>query len=189
MQFSPEIPPLRLQLAGSARRVHRRRRITVQHLHYRLEDSRGYQASGDAWSPGYFRVDLERRRQRVTVIASTESVETMTALAPDEARAAELERRRRLLLVGRSRARRSRDGRARARGRSIRHHAGGPCRGCRAGPRRRRRSAHRHRRLSLVHGLGPRHDDQPRRADAYHRAASTKRATSCARLRSTSATA
>ncbi len=35
--------------------------LTVQHLHYRLEESRGYQASGDAWSPGYFRVDLDRR--------------------------------------------------------------------------------------------------------------------------------
>ena len=29
--------------------------------------------------------------------------------------------------------------------------------------------AHRHRRLSLVHRLGPRHDDQPRGADAGHR--------------------
>ena len=35
--------------------------------------------------------------------------------------------------------------------------------------RRGRRSPHRHRRLPLVHRLGPRHDDQPRRADARRR--------------------
>ena len=71
--------------------------MTIQHLHYRLEHSRGYEASGDAWSPGYFRVDLVEG-QSVTVAASTESIETMTALSPSDARAAELERRRRLLL-------------------------------------------------------------------------------------------
>ena len=39
------------------------------------------------------------------------------------------------------------------------------------GPGRRRRGAHRDRRLSLVHRLGPRHHDQPGRADADHRPA------------------
>ena len=38
-----------------------------------------------------------------------------------------------------------------------------------ARPRRRRGGADRDRRLSLVHRLGPRHDDQPRGADALHR--------------------
>ena len=37
--------------------------------------------------------------------------------------------------------------------------------------RRGRQRAHHHRRLPLVHRLGARHDDQPRRADAGHRAA------------------
>ena len=47
----------------------------------------------------------------------------------------------------------------------------GRVRGRGPGARRRRRGPHGHRRLSLVHRLGPRHDDQPRRADAHHRAA------------------
>ena len=58
VRFAPEIPPLRLQLARARPARLRSTRMTVQHLHYRLEESRGYQASGDAWSPGYFRVDL-----------------------------------------------------------------------------------------------------------------------------------
>ena len=96
VRFSADIPPLRLQLLDTAG-AFTVDPLTVQHLHYRLEQSRGYQASGDAWSPGYFRVDLAEG-QSVTVVASTESVETMTALTPNDARSAELERRRRLLL-------------------------------------------------------------------------------------------
>ena len=65
----------------------------------------------------------------------------------------------------RSRARR----RAGAGGRSVPHHARRPRRGRRPRARRRRRGPHRDRRLSLVHRLGPRHDDQPRRADACDR--------------------
>jgi predicted glycogen debranching enzyme len=97
VQLSPQVPPVRLQLAGSpgAFTVDA---LTPRHIHYRLEESRGYQASGDAWSPGYFRVDLAAG-QSATLIASTESAETMTALSPDDARAAEHERRRRLLLM------------------------------------------------------------------------------------------
>ena len=72
--------------------------LTVQHLYYRVEESRGYQAQGDAWSPGYFRVDLEPA-QIVTFVASTESWETMTALPTAAARDAEIERRRRLLVA------------------------------------------------------------------------------------------
>jgi predicted glycogen debranching enzyme len=96
VQFASTIPPLRLQLAGThgAFTVDA---MSVQQLHYRMEHSRGYQARGDAWSPGYFRVDLTQG-QSVTMIASTEGVEMMNALAPAEARAAEHERRRRLLV-------------------------------------------------------------------------------------------
>ena len=79
--------------------------------------------------------------------------------------------------------------RAGARGRPV-HHRARPARveddGAR--PRRRRRAADGDRRLPLVHRLGPRHDDQPRRADARHRPASRGAATSCARSRITSAT-
>ena len=41
----------------------------------------------------------------------------------------------------------------------------------------------------LVHRLGPRHDDQPRRPHAAHRARRTRRAPSCGRSRTTCATA
>jgi predicted glycogen debranching enzyme len=96
VHLAPDVPCLRLQLAG-IRGAFTVDGLTISHLHYRLEHSRGYEASGDAWSPGYFRVDLTEG-QTVTVVASTESTETMNALPPDEARSAELERRRRLLL-------------------------------------------------------------------------------------------
>ncbi len=96
VRFSEEIPPLRLQLADRAG-AFTMDAVTATQLHYRLEQLRGYDASGDAWSPGYFRVDLARG-QSATMVASTEAVETMLALSPAEARIAELERRRRLLL-------------------------------------------------------------------------------------------
>jgi predicted glycogen debranching enzyme len=96
VSFSPSIPSLRMQLADT-RGAFTLDTLTIQHLRYRLEESRGYNATGDAWSPGYFRVDLTEGRS-VTLMASTESLETMTAMAPTEARSAELERRRRLLL-------------------------------------------------------------------------------------------
>ena len=53
--------------------------------------------------------------------------------------------------------------------RPVHHHAGRPRRGGGAGAGGRRRGAHRHRRLPLVHRLGPRHHDQPGGADALHR--------------------
>jgi predicted glycogen debranching enzyme len=97
VRFTPDVPPLRLQVWGTAG-AFTVDAMTVEHLHYRLEHSRGYQASGDAWSPGYFRIDLSVG-QSVTVVASTEDVGTMMALSPEEARAGEHERRRRLLLA------------------------------------------------------------------------------------------
>jgi predicted glycogen debranching enzyme len=95
VQFAADIPPLRLHLAD-ARGAFTFEPHTVQHLYYRKEESRGYQAIGDAWTPGYFRMNL-RPGESATVVASTEGVEMMNALAPEEARAAEHERRRRLL--------------------------------------------------------------------------------------------
>ena len=95
VQFSQEIPPVRVRLTETLGAFTFDPQ-TTRHIHYRLEESRGYQASGDAWSPGYFRVDLSPG-QSVTLIASTEAEEMMTALSPVDARAAEHERRRRLL--------------------------------------------------------------------------------------------
>jgi predicted glycogen debranching enzyme len=95
VRFEHEIPPLRLRLVG-APGAFTFEPQTLQHFYYRKEQSRGYQAIGDAWTPGYFRVDLESGAS-VSVVASTEPFETMNALSPEEALVAEHERRRRLL--------------------------------------------------------------------------------------------
>jgi predicted glycogen debranching enzyme len=94
VRFASDIPALRLRLVGGGAFTYEPQ--TVQHLYYRKEESRGYQAVGDAWTPGYFRVDL-RKGDRISVVASTEAGETMNALSPADALAAEHERRRRLL--------------------------------------------------------------------------------------------
>lgn len=66
-------------------------------VYYRVEQSRGYESKGTLWSPGYFRADLGRDSD-VTLVASTNSWDTMLALTPAEALQAEKDRRRRLLL-------------------------------------------------------------------------------------------
>ena len=68
----------------------------LQDVLYRVEENRGYQASGALWSPGYFRIDLEPGRDAI-VVAATESWDTIRALPPDEALEAEHERRVRLV--------------------------------------------------------------------------------------------
>ena len=96
--------------------------------------------------------------------------ETIGALESGGAAGAERQRPHAPDRVGAARAARPASAaRARARRRSVHHHARRPRRGSGARARGGRRSAHGHRRLPLVHRLGPRHDDQPRRADAVHR--------------------
>jgi predicted glycogen debranching enzyme len=92
---SPVLPGLRMLLhgAGGAFTVEGRRYPNVL---YRVEESRGYEASGTLWSPGYFRADLDRDRD-VTVIASTEPWEHLQALRPAHALGADRERRGRLI--------------------------------------------------------------------------------------------
>ncbi len=68
----------------------------VRSVLYRVEESRGYQHTGDLWSPGYFRVEL-RPGSSATLIASAEPWNIILALPPQEAREAEMERRRRLI--------------------------------------------------------------------------------------------
>ncbi len=65
---------------------------------YRVEESRGYESFGDLWSPGYFRADLSQDNP-VTLVASTESWETIMALSPTEATDLEHTRRQRLLAI------------------------------------------------------------------------------------------
>ncbi len=90
-----DLPPLRMKLIGEeATFTLKGRRIA--NILYPVEESRGYQARGDLWSPGYFRFTLTPGG-RATFIASTESFQAIDALGPDQAAAGERERRERLL--------------------------------------------------------------------------------------------
>jgi predicted glycogen debranching enzyme len=98
------IPPLRMTLHGKDAAFTPDASSTIQ-LNYAIEQSRGYQHTGDLWSPGFFRVELARD-QPVTIVASAESWETLGALTPEEAFRAERTRRSRLLAVTAPEARR-----------------------------------------------------------------------------------
>ncbi|MDR3635321.1 MAG: amylo-alpha-1,6-glucosidase [Isosphaeraceae bacterium] len=91
-----EYPPLRLVLQGPDRSFVLGAE-TAQQVRYALEEERGYDAVGELWSPGYFRVDLVRD-EPVTLVASTESWEVAEAMSPEEATRAERTRRARLVL-------------------------------------------------------------------------------------------
>jgi len=90
-----EIPPLRLMLHGQEKSL-TMDRTRFQEVLYRIEESRGYAAQGDLWSPGYFTVLLSENHP-VTLVASSESWETIRAITPEYAIAAEEVRRQRLL--------------------------------------------------------------------------------------------
>jgi predicted glycogen debranching enzyme len=91
----PPWPPLRMQLRGRQPAFTFEPRTLAQLL-YRTEGSRGYDAQGDLWTPGYFRVDLGRGED-AHFVASTEPWEIVESLQPEEAAAAERQRRSRLL--------------------------------------------------------------------------------------------
>ena len=70
----------------------------LREVFYRIEQSRGYEAHGSVWSPGYFRTDLKiapatRRRWW----PAPTSWDTMLVIGPQDAYRAECERRQRLL--------------------------------------------------------------------------------------------
>jgi glycogen debranching enzyme len=90
-----ELPPLRLFVHGQDKA------FTVvpesfTNIAYTLEDNRGYEAAGDLWTPGYFRLTLGPDAPG-TLVASTESWETIGALSPSELPEAERSRRTRLI--------------------------------------------------------------------------------------------
>jgi predicted glycogen debranching enzyme len=95
----PALPALRLFMYGERSAFTLDGKRTPE-VHYRVEHSRGYEAVGELWSPGYFRVDLSRDHD-ATLVASTERWETILALKPAEAFRAERERRDRLIAVAR----------------------------------------------------------------------------------------
>jgi len=89
------LPPLRLLAFGHEPTFTLKGRRLNQ-VQYAVEESRGYHAEGDLWSPGYFRVSLGRG-ERASLVASTESFETMSVLSSEAALDAELARREHLL--------------------------------------------------------------------------------------------
>ena len=98
-----ELPSLRMMLYGqrTAFTVETRK---IPNVLFRIEGLRGYEHTGDLWSPGYFRVDLSDDHT-ATLVASTESWEVICALRPSEALLAEHERRQRLLDAAHAEAR------------------------------------------------------------------------------------
>ncbi len=76
---------------------------TLADVFYPVEEHRGYEASGELWSPGFFEIELAVDRE-VVVVASTEAWETLLAPAPAEVRRIERRRREELLEAADSRA-------------------------------------------------------------------------------------
>ena len=94
----PALPPLRLQVGGT------RPTFTIAgdqltNIRYYIEESRGYDSSGDLYSPGYFGSELTSEHP-TTLLASTEPWEIATALAPLDAFA--MDRTRRAKLIARA---------------------------------------------------------------------------------------
>jgi predicted glycogen debranching enzyme len=88
-------PPLRVRVFG------REARFVFQHdrqdsVNYRVEADRGYEAQGNLWSHGYFKMQVSAD-EPATLVASTEAWETITALGPERAHRYEGDRRVRLL--------------------------------------------------------------------------------------------
>jgi predicted glycogen debranching enzyme len=100
----PDLPRLRLRTHGPAT-AFRVSGLVVQQVLYPVEQSRGYEATGDLWSPGYFRMTLEPEGA-ATIVASTEPWEAIDALDSATALQAEQARRRRLLAAAHPHARR-----------------------------------------------------------------------------------
>jgi predicted glycogen debranching enzyme len=90
-----DLPILRLGMDSEDVKFHANE-TTIPDLRFRVEADRGYDYQGDLWSPGHFELQLQPE-QPVTLIASTEYLQVLEALDPDEAFHAEMERRRRLI--------------------------------------------------------------------------------------------
>jgi predicted glycogen debranching enzyme len=91
---TPTLPPLRLFLYGKGEFLVQRTKI--ERVHYPSEEERGYEATGDLWTPGSFQIKCSSANE-ITLIASTESWETIRAMTPLAAWKAECERRDRLI--------------------------------------------------------------------------------------------
>ena len=92
---SHKFVPLRMMIYGN-QSAFTFDRLTTRDLLYEKERARGYDYKGDLWSPGYFHLNLSRGHD-ATLVASTEAWETIKALEPGYALAAEMGRREQLL--------------------------------------------------------------------------------------------
>ncbi|KYF51821.1 glycogen debranching protein, partial [Sorangium cellulosum] len=92
-----DLPPLRLKVQGT-RAEFRIDSARLRNVRYRIEQSRGYDAVGEFYSPGRFGLELPVSGS-VTLVASTEPWETINALSTEEVQRAERKRRTRLLLA------------------------------------------------------------------------------------------
>ena len=132
---------------------------------YREERERGYDHTELSSAPATSRCDL--RPDRPVVFVATTETGIARRSTPARCSRRNAAPARRLLALAPQRRRGIRRA-AGARGGPVPRPARQPPRG--SVPRRRAaRGAHRHRRLPLVHRLGPRHDDRPRGPDARHR--------------------
>ncbi|MBM3934937.1 MAG: glycogen debranching protein [SAR202 cluster bacterium] len=100
-----DLPPLRMRLYGQSSSFTLEGKV-IPDLLYRVEESRGYESTGQLWSPGHLSVDLGPGND-ATFVASTDDWDTMSAMSTGEAFAAEKERRRRLLAIAHPVARKS----------------------------------------------------------------------------------
>ena len=92
-----DIPPLRVEFIAEAEAFS----IDYQkilNVTYEIERQRGYAWRGDLWSPGYFSGTLSPGCE-ITLVASTENWDVMSALTPHQAWDAEHDRKRRLLTI------------------------------------------------------------------------------------------
>lgn len=89
------LPPLRLKLTAREA-TFTLEGMRLENVQYPVEESRGYQARGALWSPGYFKLTL-RSGETAALTASTESFDTINVLPPSAALDAERARRKRLI--------------------------------------------------------------------------------------------
>ncbi len=95
IQVGSEAPTLRLHLEGTHSAFTFDRKVVGEIL-YPLEEERGYESSGQTWSPGYYRADLSVD-QPASFIASIESWDAILAMTSEQALETENRRRDALL--------------------------------------------------------------------------------------------
>jgi predicted glycogen debranching enzyme len=95
LRAAGDLPTVRMLMHGQHAAFTAEGKIIAERMH-RIEHTRGYDARGSLWSPGYYRVNL-MPGQDAALVVSTESWETVSAMVPADALLAERHRRQRLL--------------------------------------------------------------------------------------------